>query len=349
MSVGVVLATAFLIISCAVQPGRGTPSVQRPLSTAVGTQTTVPTPSQPAAGDAGTVISEQALVYQDMIEAYEAGRLEEARRLARTHLARTREGMAAIVSDLDREAIAHRMLGILDAMLGAENRLAAPDRFGRDLALSNFVKEQILVVRRLAGPNLQVSAAVRDFLDRQTGVVAAGWVQASIDVVPRAEVESFYQEFAPELRTAGFESFAEILEAPATPAPQTVQAQTVALDERETASLMAAIRGYFEGLIQGDSAQLAQATGLDVDAAAALVAAVQTDYAEANIAEVRSITVPDQPLALAADGDVYVVRLNGITLDAVLSDGRTVTQRMDKPVTVRKGETGQWFVIPPQQ
>lgn len=295
--------------------------------------------------------AEQLLVYFGVVNAYEEGRLDDARELARGFLTEFRASMPLASDDADRQSVVANTLGLIAEVWRVENRLAPPGRLGGDVELLNFINATI-VEARATGYQIQGPDLITDFIRDLVGVSAVGWLRAASGLVPRPELEQTYLEFQTEIQAQGFDTLDQAIVDPAPASPAEVYSGGRLVAGEDAARINTAIHYYFNGLATGDIGLLQSATGGDEAAAVGLLEALQQDIREEGADAVQRITAPKLPaefllLELAEEG-LYGLTVEGIAIELVLPDGSLAVSTIDKNFSLRKGEGGQWTIVVPQ-
>lgn len=299
--------------------------------------------------EAEMIPSEQQVIYTDMIEAYEQGRLSDARELSRGHLVRFNTLMEKARNDSDLETAVRMSLGVIHSMLDAENRLKPTVRLGRSIELRQFVKSVLLQARSNSDRLQKASGSVKAFIKRELGYGARAWIQAGSAQIPRDELEGFYQDFQKELKAKGFANLDAVLmkKAPGPPVDKKFQLPS----EEEIPQIIATIKDYFEGLVTNDPVRLARATGLNTQAVLKLLDRYNQDLQEEGVDTILRLTLPEiskEDLRLQALGrGMYSLMVRGIRLEIVHKDGTKGIRIIDKHFRLRRDKTGHWTIVRP--
>lgn len=298
------------------------------------------------------VASEQRVFYADMLDAYEAGNLEEARQRARTHLANLGQRLLNPPHEIEKASICHGTLGVLKFMLMYENRLPVGQRFGAQQDLLEEIDRVFAGATRLRADLRDARPAIRSYLDTETGTVAAEWIRARQGMVARDRQNETFEFFRADLERAGFDSVDAVLAPPEAAAPQVPPFAELSIQEAN--QIGRSIDDYFQGLIRGDRALLVDATELDARGSEGLLQALAADYREGGVMTVHSITLPPVDAQRfraqqgAAGEAVIATVVHGIELDVTMLDGTRRTMTIDKLVRLRRGLGGRWVVVTPR-
>jgi hypothetical protein len=307
---------------------------------------------RPANTQEASAVGEQQVFYADMLAAYEAGQLVEARQLARQHLARLGERLLNPPHEVEKVSICHGTLGVLKFMLMFENQLPAGQRFDAQADLLEEIQGVFTGATQLRSDMTNTRPEMRAYLDGETGNVAAEWIRAQEGLVARSRLNETYEQFRDDLERAGFGSLDAVLateESAAPPASPFLEVSGLEAEQIEQT-----IDDYFQGLIGGETDRLMDATELDQQGTTALQDALAADYVQEGILTVHSIILPPLPeekLRLQSNDfgeEVISTTLRGIELDVTMLDGTRKTMTINKRVRLRQGLGGRWVVAAPR-
>ncbi len=294
------------------------------------------------------MVGEQRVFYTDMLQAYAAGSLDEARALARAHLQR----LGRRLEDprlMELESAVHGILGVTRSMLQAENKLAPAGR----LAASGMIGEIDAVLRRAKTTRkalVDSDPRLLRYLDGELGIVAADWIRAKRPLVPAGELAATYDAFRTDLARQGYTTVEAVLQGPEIPA---AVERFTRFSAREEDQISQAVRDYFQGLIDGSAARLSSATGCDPDSCARLLQAFEADCQEEGVKLIHEVAVPAMDglrLQIAGPGqDLFTTMISGIELDVTLNDETRKTMTIRKHLRLRPDPDGRWFIEPPEK
>jgi len=297
------------------------------------------------------MLGEQQVFYTDMIEAYEADQLTQARQIARLHLASLRQRMVNPPHEIERASISHGTLGVLRSMLAFENKLPAGERLAAQAGLVGEIDELLLSVKGLLAGLANTRADMLAYLDGEMGIVAAEWIQAKQSLVTTGQLGETYETFRNELTRAGYGSLDDVLtlQAPAV----SENARFLTVTPLEANQIEQTIHDYFQGLIDGDIEQIRETTGLDQQETTDLLESFAADLQQEGVRTIHAITFPlrsaeELRLQPQGEGSERVSTLiRGVEFDVTMTDDTNKTMIINKRVRLRPRQNGGWMVEPP--
>ncbi|MBI5192339.1 MAG: hypothetical protein HZA08_02725 [Nitrospirae bacterium] len=292
---------------------------------------------------------EQQVIYTDMLNAYKENRHSDARRLAKNHLLKFSDLLDTAKNDLDRESAVRLTIGMINSMLNAENRMSAGARLGGDAGLLRLLNRTLVKARNASANINSASEPVKAYIQSEVGTGAQKLIQTGKAIVAREELNNIYNDFQPELNKKGLRSLDAVTNEmmPAAPAEE----RFLAVSQTEAAQIITAVKNYFNGLVNNDSARMRSATGADAQGETVLRDKYARDLREEGIARVSSITLPalsktDMKLQKMNNG-VHSLIIKGIKLNVVKADGTTDSMVIDKRLRFRKNSAGKWIIVVP--
>ncbi len=306
---------------------------------------------QPVSPTESMAAGEQQVFYTDMIEAYDADRLTQARQIARLHLAQLRQRMVNPPNEIEKASISHGTLGILRSMLAFENKLPASERLAADAGLVGEIDELLLSVKILRTGLVATRADMLAYLDGEMGIVAAEWIEAKRALVTAGQLSETYEVFRDDLARAGYGSLNNILDMQAPAVSE--KPRFLAVTDLEANQIEQTIDDYFQGLINGDIAQIKETTGLDQQETTDLLESFAADLRQEGVRTIHAITFPLRPAAelrlkpQGAGSERVSTLIRGVELDVTMTDGSAKTMIINKRVRLRPGPNGGWVVEPP--
>lgn len=300
---------------------------------------------------ASIVHAETDVIYQDMIDAYQAGELDLARNLADKYLDMFANELTFDHGDVDRAGSLIRLLGTIKSMLRYENNLDAADRLAADKEFIDKVKQQLYSCRDSYASLSDNPANQKAFIQHEVGYSAGQFIKAMEVQSSRSELDRIFSDFGPELQTSGKSSVDALLQASAQIIDE--EAPRYTLEPDEAKAIVAAAREYFAALVAKDGARLASVCGKQVKSGSGLIARFDEDCREAGVESIASAVIsdPSESTLIATFVDrkagLFSVSLRGIELQVIETNGKSAVRTINKHLRLQRDGADSWIVLVP--
>ena len=306
----------------------------------------------------GQGMAKVAPFYQPMMDAYDQNRLPEARQLARQYLETSRRELTTFTLDIDRDSAVRRATDLINTIMAAEAEYAPANRFANHDELMTLSQDVLRLAQDTVGRLSQPSDAVRQYFANQLAISSQNWISTAGPRLPRAQVQTFYQQFEPQMRASGRVADLDTLlrdGARTRVRPfEEPRARATALGTGDGQAILAVIQNYYDAVLSGDAPRLAASTGMSAQSANALIARRGDNFSRVRIRNVRGVTLPrlsdaqmTEMLKPQTDG-TYQLYLDGIQTAVTDETGAQATRSVGKLFTLRKS-AGRWTIVVSQQ
>jgi hypothetical protein len=311
----------------------------------------------PAALLQGQSMPKAAPFYGPMMDAYDTGRVEEARQLAQKYLEGVRHELETYTLDLDRDGAARRATDLIDTLMSSEAELAPANRFTNHTDLMSLSRDVLRLAQDSVARIAQPSDALRQYFANTLAISSQAWISSAGPRMPRDQVQSFYQQFEPQMRSSGRVTdldtllrngaqrhVREFLEKP----------RAAGINNADGTAILAVIRNYYDAVLAGDTPKLAVATGMSAQSASALIARRGDNFNRVQIRQISQVRLPNLNGAQVADlakvqaDGTYELLVRGIETTVTEQNGAAGTRTVEKLFTLKRTGT-RWTVVVPQR
>jgi len=309
---------------------------------------------------AGTLLhaSETAVFYQPMLDAYDAGRVEDARQLAKRFLDKSRRELETAALDIDRDGASRRALDLVETLMDREAEFTTSVRFSNHNELVTGSQDVMRLAQEAVGRMTNPPDAVRQYHSRKLAAASRAWISSAGPRLPRDQVQRVFQLYENQMREAGGPADVDtLLRNGAQPKRRNLQnarPRAAGIANQDGAAIIAVIRNYYDAVLAGDAAKLAAATGSTPQAANLLIARKRDNFGRVKVAEVSRVTLPVLTGAKVADllrarpDGLFDLYLRDIQTTVTDDSGAAGSRTVEKLFTLKR-TAGRWTVVAPAQ
>jgi hypothetical protein len=262
------------------------------------------------------------LPFADLRQAYDLGRVTEARALARKYLASSEAAVREAKSDDERSRAVGLVQSAATEMLFAEANFPMAGRLRKSADLLESAKRALETAGRAPVPQKRL-AGVRYAL----GMAYADWLAAADGIKPRAERDKFFRAHAGDLAIAGWSSLEKMFPA-GDHRPKSADAERVA-----------ALAGTFvRGYAARDGAAIAATTRLSSAEAVARLNGNDLTFFAGTTDRVSKVAF--RPIGaewiwarFLAEGN-FLVYLPDVRMQLVAPDGTAYSKTVDRTLSM---------------
>jgi len=302
--------------------------------------------------------SETAVFYQPMLDAYDAGRVEDARQLAKRFLDRSRRELETSTLDIDRDGASRRALDLVETLMEREAEFQPNVRFNNHNELVTSSQDVMRLAQEAVGRMTNPPDAVRQYHTRKLAAASRAWISSAGPRLPREQVQRVFQLYETQMREAGGPADVDtLLRNGAQPKRRNLQQakpRASGIGNQDGTAIIAVIRNYYDGVMSGDAVKLAAATGSAPQAARLLIARKNDNFIRAKVRNVNTISLPAltgthvADLLRARPDGLYDLYLQGIQTSVTDETGAAASRTVDKLFTLKR-TVGRWTVVAPAQ